>query len=176
MNTSSVVTSLFKYKAWANDQILAAMKKFDEKVHGTERHNALRILNHTYVVDRIFAANLQRLNHEYTATNTVDTPTLEQLAAGVAASDRWYVEYVGNLGPSELSESIDFTFTDGAPGRMSREEMLMHVVLHGGYHRGGIGRIMAPLSISPPRDVFTGYLHVAEPAARRRVENAEKSL
>ncbi len=169
MSASSVVTSLFKYKAWANEQILAAMKQFDAKLHATERHNAIRILNHTYVVDRIFAANLQRLSHEYTATNTADTPTLDELAAGVKASDQWYVEYVGKLDSRELGESIDFTFTDGAPGRMAREEMLMHVVLHGGYHRGAIGRIMAQLSMSTPRDVFTGYLHGAEPAARRRL-------
>ena len=58
-------------------------------------------------------------------------------------------------------ESIEFTFTDGALGRMSREEMLTHVVIHGAYHRGAIGRIMAELSITPPRDVFTRYLHIS---------------
>jgi uncharacterized damage-inducible protein DinB len=39
VSASSVVTSLFKYKAWANEQILAAMKQFDAKLHATERHN-----------------------------------------------------------------------------------------------------------------------------------------
>jgi uncharacterized damage-inducible protein DinB len=168
VNASPLINTLFKYKAWANDQLLTAMRLFDAKVHETERHTAIRILNHTYVVDRIFASNLQRLRHEYTATNTADTPTLDQLDAAVRKSDQWYLEYVGNLDANERSESIDFTFTDGAPGRMSREEILMHVLLHGGYHRGAIGRIMVQVSISPPRDVFTGYVHGAEPAARRR--------
>ena len=79
------------------------------------------------------------------------------------------MDYVSKLNPENLGESIDFTFTDGAPGRMSREEMLSHVVLHGGYHRGAVGRLMAQLSIAPPRDVFTGFLHLSEPTARRRV-------
>jgi uncharacterized damage-inducible protein DinB len=169
VNASPLIATLFKYKAWANDEILTTMKLLDEKAHPDDRHTAIRILNHTYVVDRIFAAHLQRLEHGYVATNTADTPTLEQLESAVKKSDQWYLEYVSKLEPSALSESIDFAFTDGALGRMSREEMLAHVALHGGYHRGAIGRILAQLSITPPRDVFTGFLHIAEPATRRRV-------
>jgi uncharacterized damage-inducible protein DinB len=169
MSASPLIATLFKYKAWANDEILTRMKLLDEKAHPDERHAAIRILNHTYVVDRIFAGNLQRLEHGYAATNTADTPTLEQLELAVKESDQWYLQYVSTLQPSALGENIDFTFTDGAPGLMSREEMLAHVVLHGGYHRGAIGRILAQLSIAPPRDVFTGFLHVAEPSTRRRV-------
>jgi uncharacterized damage-inducible protein DinB len=169
MSASTLLTSLFKYKAWANDEILTKMKLIEPKAQAAERHNAIRILNHTYVVDRIFAANLQRLKHEYAATNTTDTPTLEQLESAVKKSDAWYVDYVSKLSQEDLSESFDFTFTDGALGRMSREEMLSHVVLHGGYHRGAIGRILTQLSIAPGRDVFTGFLHLSEPSARRRV-------
>jgi uncharacterized damage-inducible protein DinB len=169
VNALTLIGSMINYKALANDEILTTMKQLDERAHPDERHTAIRILNHTYVVDRIFAGNLQRLEHGYMATNTTDTPTLERLESAVKKSDQWYLDYVLNLEPSKLSESIDFKFTDGTLGRMSREEMLAHVVLHGGYHRGAIGRILAQLSIAPPRDVFTGFLHVAEPAARRRV-------
>jgi uncharacterized damage-inducible protein DinB len=169
LSAFTLITTLFRYKAWANDEILTTMKRFEHELEAAERHTAIRILNHTYVVDRIFAANLQRLKHEYAATNTIDTPTLEQLFSAVKESDQWYVDYVSKLRPDDLNESIDFTFTDGALGRMSREEMLSHVVLHGGYHRGAIGRILAQLSITPPRDVFTGFLHISEATARRRV-------
>ena len=41
-----------------------------------------------------------------------------------------------------LREVIEFTFTDGDAGRMSREEMLLHVVSHGAYHRGNIGQVL----------------------------------
>lgn len=168
MSASTLLTSLFKYKAWANSEILIKMKLIAPETQATERQNAIRILNHTYVVDRIFAANLQRLKHQFTTTNTSDTPTLEQLDSSIKESDAWYVDYVSKLSPEQLTESIDFTFTDGALGRMSREEMLSHVVLHGGYHRGAIGRIMTQLSMAPGRDVFTGFLHLSEATTRRR--------
>lgn len=78
------------------------------------------------------------------------------------------MDFVSKLAPGELSQIIDFTFTDGAAGRMSREEILTHVVLHGGYYRRVIGRTMAQLAITLRRDVFTGFLHSAVSAARRR--------
>ena len=53
---------------------------------------------------------------------------------------------------------------------MSREEMLAHVITHGNYYRGAIGRIMAQLSLASPRDIFTAYLHKSEPARRERTE------
>jgi uncharacterized damage-inducible protein DinB len=169
VSEAQLIKTMFQYKAWANAELLTTMMQFDEQVHATERETALRILNHTYTVDRIFAANLTGRPHEYTATNTTDTPTLEQLSGAIKTSDEWYIDYIRGLTPAALGEIVDFTFTDGDPGRMSRAEMLTHLVLHGGYHRGAVGRIMAELSITPPRDVFTGYLHKAEPEARRRL-------
>jgi uncharacterized damage-inducible protein DinB len=93
---------------------------------------------------------------------------LEQLESAIKTSDVWYIDYVSKLTPETLTESIDFAFTDGALGRMSREEMLSHVVLHGGYHRGAIGHILSQLSIPPGRDVFTGFFHLSEATTRRR--------
>ena len=93
---------------------------------------------------------------------------LSELGAAVAESDRWYVDYVRDLPPGHLSESLSFTFTDGAAGRMSREEMLAHVITHGSYHRGAVGRIMAQVSVPPPRDIYTVYLHTSEPERRGR--------
>lgn len=161
-------TRLFKYKSWANDELLTALEKLDPTACPSEMHAAIRVFNHTYVVDRIFAAHLSVGSHPYTDTNTTETPSLQTLRKAVTESDQWYVDYVERMTPALLSESVSFTFTDGGHGRMTREEMLIHVVTHGGYHRGAIGRILAQLSIAPPRDVFTGYLHQSEPSRRER--------
>jgi uncharacterized damage-inducible protein DinB len=163
---SPLLASLFKYKAWANEELFVCLKAMDE-AQRAERHAAIRILNHVYVVDRIFEANLQDRRHGHTATNTPETPTLQSLWESVQSTDRWYCEYISTLGRDALGEQIEFTFVDGDRGRMSREDMLAHVVTHGGYHRGAVGRILAQVSIAPPRDIFTRYLHIAEPKRRR---------
>jgi uncharacterized damage-inducible protein DinB len=166
MSSSTLLLSLFKYKTWANEELFAEVGKMDPLAHQAERHAAIRILNHVYVVDRIFAAHLCGATHSYPATNTPDTPTLEELQAKVVRSDSWYMEKIAQSTPGQLAEKLSFTFTDGSLARMSREEMFAHVVTHGGYHRGAVGRILSQLSMAPPRDIFSGYLHQAEPARR----------
>ena len=168
MSASTLLSSLFQFKAWADEELLATLQSVDATVHEGERHAAIRILNHIHVVDRIFAANLQKLPHPYTETNTPETPAPELLRVAVRETDLWYQGYVATMSQEELDEDIEFTFTDGALGRMSREEMLAHVVTHGGYHRGAVGRIMAQLAIAPPRELLTAFLHKAEPARRLR--------
>jgi uncharacterized damage-inducible protein DinB len=65
-----------------------------------------------------------------------------------------------------LDESIDFAFTDGDRGRMTRAEMLAHVITHSGYHRGEIGRLLPETNAVGARDIFTGYLHRSDPSRR----------
>ena len=168
MNTSTLFSSLFAYKAWANQELFAAVMTLDETTQQAERHAATRILNHIATVDRIFVANLQGATHDFTATNTADTPSLADLRDAVQATDAWYQAYVETIAPAALDETIEFVFTDGQLAHMSRAEMLMHVITHGGYHRGAVGRVLVQLSVKPPRDTLTVFLHSTEPSRRER--------
>ena len=157
---------LFRFKVWANDELLTALARLGGASPITNL--AIKALSHTYVVDRIFAAHLRRKPHSYTSANSSELPTLADLSAAIRASDLEYVDYVTALPRDQLTERIDFTFTDGAPGCMSREEMLMHVITHGIGHRGQVSAVMLLNSQSPAADGFTTYLHTAEASTRRR--------
>jgi uncharacterized damage-inducible protein DinB len=157
--------NLFRYKAWANDELLNALAKLGGESPVTKL--AVKALSHTYVVDQIFAAHLKGRKHGFTSANLSEMPTLETLSADLRTSDRDYVEYVSRLHPDQLPGQIDFTFTDGAPGSMSREEMLMHVITHGVGHRGQVSALMLLNSLTPAKDGFTTYLHEAEGLMRR---------
>jgi uncharacterized damage-inducible protein DinB len=141
-NMHDTLQRLFRYKAWANDELLTALAKLGAGAPTTRL--AIKALSHSYVVDRIFAAHLRRKGHAYTSANLSEMPTLGDLSAQIRISDREYV---------------DFTFTDGAAGCMSREEMLMHVITHGVGHRGQISAVMLLNSLTPVKDGFTTYLH-----------------
>jgi uncharacterized damage-inducible protein DinB len=168
MSTKNLLLSQFKYKAWANAALFAEMQELNDATHPAERLAAVRLLNHIYVVDQIFAAHLTGVAHGYTATNTDETPALETLHFAASETDQWYVDYVTDVSEAALAESVEFTFTDGLTGRMSREEMLAHVAAHGAYHRGGVGRYMAAAGVPPPRDLYTIFLHTSEPQRRER--------
>lgn len=157
---------LFEFKAWSNRTLFAALQELDADVHAEALHNMMRTLNHIYVVDRIFCAHLQGALHGYTATNTDETPTLEELQFDVAETDAWYCDYVCALGGGQYTDSVAFTFTDGDAGCMSREEMLLHVITHGSYHRGNVGQMLKALGVAPPRELYTKFLHEREPQRR----------
>jgi uncharacterized damage-inducible protein DinB len=165
-STPSALQSLFGYKAWANDDLLTTLAGVDALAHPTVVHTALRVLNHTHVVDCIFKGHLTGTPHGYKATNTQDTPSLPALGAAMREVDAWYVAYVARLSAASLQERIRFTFTDGDAGLMTREEILLHVIAHGGYHRGQAGQALRGASVAPPRDLYTRFLHASEPARR----------
>lgn len=157
---------LFRFKAWANEELLTALATLDGASPIIE--SAIKALNHSYVVDRIFAAHLRRKTHGYTSTNPSELPTLADLSADIRKSDREYIDFTSALDGDQLPERIDFTFTDGTPGRMSREEMLMHVITHGVGHRGQISAVMLLNATRPSKDGLATYLHEAEPSTRGR--------
>ena len=163
--SSATLRSLFGHKSWANRELFAKLAELPSE-QAEPLHTCIRTLNHIYVVDRIFRAHLSAEPRPFDATNTKSTPTLAQLQSEVTATDTWYEQYVAGLSPAKLAEVIDFQFTDGDNGRMSREEILLHVITHGGYHRGNVGQVLKSISVAPPRDLYTKFLHQSEPARR----------
>jgi uncharacterized damage-inducible protein DinB len=163
---------LFRYKAWANDKLLTDLA--GQASTSSITPLAVKALSHTYVVDRIFAAHLRRRQHAYSCANLREMPTLQDLSAELRASDQEYIDYVSILSDGQLAEQIDFSFTDGALGRMTREEMLLHVVTHGVGHRGQISAVMLLNSAAPAKDGFTTYLHEAEAELRRRADSLRR--
>ena len=158
----SWLQSLFRQKAAINKEFFGVL----DTVAVGDRHDAIRVMNHIHIVDRIFASHLRGEPHGFSATNTPETPPLDVLRSAVRETDHWFVEQAGALTPAQCAETVAFTFTDGQRGRMTREEMLAHVITHGSYHRGEVGQMLKRLSVAPPRDLFTAYLHRAEPQRR----------
>jgi len=165
---TEMLSTLYGYQAWANNDLLGRVALLDPKVQAAELHAALRLISHYHVVARIFASHLSGRKHRYTSDNTTETPTLGDLHAAVSATDRWYEYYVRKVSSKDLSQTVAFTFTDGDEGCMTRHEMLLHVALHSAIHRGEVCRILSQSSITPPWDTLAVYLHQAEPFRRRQ--------
>lgn len=165
---STLLQTLYGYHAWANIDLFNKLESVDPGKHAKELQTARRLISHYYVVSRIFAGHLQGVPHGFTSDNLEEAPALDALRNAVQSSDQWYLDYLRTASPAALSEAVAFTFTDGDKGYMTREEMLIHVALHGGYHRGEIGRVLWQLSITPPWDTFAVYLHQVEPVRRQQ--------
>lgn len=82
------------------------------------------------------------------------------------AANQWLQTYAGSLTASQLKENISFTFVDGKRGRLSREEVIFHLINHGTYHRGAIGHALDLAVGTRPADTYNVFIHAAEPERR----------
>lgn len=159
--------SQFLYKRWSNSEILNLLKQIDSERYPDQKTTAVRLLNHTLVVDKIFIAHIQGEMHSFVSTNTDETPSLDDLCDSINQVDTWLIDYVSNVQPPELEREIQFIFTDGDAGRMSISEILNHLIIHGSYHRGNVGMILTDCGLDRPRDTFPKFLHHYEPSRRQ---------
>ncbi|MET3132330.1 putative damage-inducible protein DinB [Oxalobacteraceae bacterium GrIS 1.11] len=169
---NGILVSLFKYKAWANVELHAALEKYDAQQHPDEFQTMLHTLDHVNLVDRIFKGHLFGMSRQlFKTTSSEKTPNLSELREIVSATDNWYLEFVSDISAERLRQRLQFTFTDGDKGAMSCEEMLLHVITHGAYHRGSVGQVLEGMGIDSPPDSLTKFLHRHEPARRLRTGN-----
>ncbi|EOV9018305.1 DinB family protein [Cronobacter muytjensii] len=157
MDRDTLVT-LLEYKRWADAGTLASVRAVDETAHPEKRRLMQRLMNHIYVVDRIFQANLTGQAHGYTALNTPQTPSVEALETNLRESTNGYIALVGAMSEADFAKTIRFQFTDGGPGEMKAIDMFTHMLFHGTYHRGAVGWLVAECGGSAFKDVMTIFL------------------
>src|SRR5262249_1144789 len=121
----------------------------------------VRILDHIHVVDRIFQHHLQGLPHAFRAPRSQETQDIRALAKAASDVNDWYVSYVGNLRDAEFDQPVNFVFSSGTRAWMTRGELILHVCLHGTYHRGNAGIVLQKKGISPNDDRMTDFLEMA---------------
>jgi uncharacterized damage-inducible protein DinB len=88
-------------------------------------------------------------------------PELRALADSAREVDDWYAAYLRGLTESDFEQVLDFVFTSGKPARMTRGEIILHVCLHGTYHRGNAGALLQLRGLTPSRDAITDFLEEA---------------
>lgn len=171
MNVRTART-LTRYNQWANEVIFQAVAKLPEGEATRDRQslfkNMVHTLNHNYVIDCIFQAHLQAREHGYTARNTPSHPPLDELWRAQQDLDRWYVEWSDALTDTALDEMLAFDFVGGGEGRMTRGEILLHLVNHTSYHRGFVGEMMYKVPVRAPTTDLTVFLRDARPQLDQR--------
>jgi uncharacterized damage-inducible protein DinB len=152
---------LIALKQWADRALYDVVSQNFDRLTNEDASIMLRILDHINVVDRIFQHQLQGLPHTFQAPRSAEMPELRVLADSAREVDDWYASYVGSLAENDFEESVDFIFTSGKPARMRRGEIILHVCLHGTYHRGNAGAVLQLRGITPSRDAITDFLEDA---------------
>ena len=158
--TSQPYSPLVSYKRWADRGLYDVVGRNLDRLPKEDAAIMLRILDHIHAVDIIFQHHLQGLPHTFRAARSEEMPDFAALARSTREIDNWYASYVDGLAENEFEQSVDFAFTNGTPARMRRGEIILHVCLHGTYHRGNAGIVLQKNGIAPNDDRMTDFLAV----------------
>lgn len=159
--TRKTYAQLIDMKRWADRGLYDAVGQNFDRLSKEEAFIMLRILDHIHAVDRIFQHHLLGLSHTFLAARSEEMPELGALADSASDVDDWYASYVGGLSEADFEQPVDFVFTSGKPARMRRGEIILHVCLHGTYHRGNAGAVLQLKGLTPSRDAITDFLEDA---------------
>jgi uncharacterized damage-inducible protein DinB len=159
--------TLARYNAWANKLTFDAVAGLPEgeavKPRQSLFRNMVHMLNHNYVIDRIFQAHLEGREHGYAARNTPDHPSLGELWRAQQEVDAWYVRAYDAMSDAELEGVVRFTFVGGGQGAMTRGEILLHITNHTSYHRGFVADFFYQVPARPPTTDLPVFLRDAPP-------------
>jgi uncharacterized damage-inducible protein DinB len=151
--------SLFRHKAWCNRGLIEALRAAPADVDRRQMAVVLLTLDHTSIVDQLFKARLAgEAEPGFEDVVARRLPDLDELAATMAATDAWFIGYVGRVSPADLETVVEFTFvSDGDEGRMTKGQMLAHLVTHSASHRGAIGKMLEGLNVPGAADMVTTF-------------------
>ena len=156
----------FKYKQWSDQRLADAAMKIDKASFPHAIAFIRQQLNHMVRVEELFQARLTGGPVPHLSTNTEMVPEFDALMQRVHASNHWYMRYAESLEDCRYQEPVSFEFVDGRNGKMTRQEILFHVINHGTYHRGAMGHCLDLAGVPHPADTFTVFIHTAEPMRR----------
>ena len=138
---------LFAYDDWANRETLESLKRT-----GNPPPRSLRYLGHILAAEWLW---LERLGQPKKAPAVWPETSLDQCEAQLADLRGTWQHYLGALTPETLAEPITYTNTKGEAWSNTIEDVLLHVVMHSGYHRG---QIAADLRASGHTPAYTDYI------------------
>jgi uncharacterized damage-inducible protein DinB len=148
MESLDQLNRLLAYDEWANRAYLGALSALE-----SPPELAVRFMGHIIGAEQLW---LSRLAHEEARVEV--WPTIDRSAWGKALDElsAMWRRYEAGLTEDRLSERISYTNSKGEPWTSTTGDILMHVVIHAGYHRGQIALELRRAGVTPP---YTDFIH-----------------
>lgn len=159
MNTyNSILAQLMTHKKWVDMSLYEILYTSVYQDRPDLVKKTLYWLNHIHIVDQIFKSHMLGEPSYFSSTESNSFAPLPELHKAVETLDQWLIDYAQTLNEEAANEVVNFIFTDGDNGSMSRMQMLMHLSSHGLYHIGVTTQELANQDLPVPPLLFTTYL------------------
>jgi uncharacterized damage-inducible protein DinB len=161
---------LFDHLAWADANARDAVKAMSAS--SAEAKRATQLFAHVAAAEHVWLARLKQRPQEYPVWPDLDLAAGAALAARTAAELR---QYVDSLGPDDHEREVDYTNSAGRRFRDRVDDILLHVAMHGAYHRGQIALVTRLGGGEPASTDYIAFVRGAPAATRTSPPAAGKS-
>lgn len=155
------IESLFAHLAWADERALLAL----ETSHG-EPPRALELFNHVLGAEAEWLARLEQRPCDIAIWPSLD---LGQCRATAARNREQYAAYLSHRSPNDLDRRVPYRNSRGAEFESRVEDMLIHVAMHGSYHRGQVALLIRDAGAEPNASDYIAFVR-GVPAATRSAQ------
>ena len=166
--TKETIARLFAHVRWADERVLDGLAGLDATPGPREA-----LARPTELFAHVLAAEIVWLDRiEGGAPSVAVWPRtdLEGCRELAATARRRYAKLVDGLSPERLRESIAYRNSAGDAFESTVEEILLHVALHGAYHRGQIALDLRTSGLEPSPTDFIAFARGAPAATRTDAE------
>lgn len=130
----------FAHLAWADERVLAAL------ADGTAPSAAVAEYAHLLAAEAVWLARLQQREPQLAVWPALSPDELRRLATTTHAG---YQTYLDGLEPALLAARVRYRNSAGQPFDTEVGDILLHVVLHGQYHRGKVNLLLRQAGMTP---------------------------
>jgi len=138
----------FTYDEWANREVLSGLKAGPRP-----SVRPRQLLAHILSAERLW---LERIRTQPQSLPVWPDFTLDQCGEQIADLARLWREFLGQISPTGLSETVVYKNSKGEPWTSTVEDILTHVVLHSAYHRG---QIASQVRAGGEQPAYTDFVH-----------------
>lgn len=153
------VRALFRHMWWADDHVLTSLMAADPRPR-----RAVELYAHVVGAEHVW---LDRVEGRSTGVPVWPDPDVDACAKLTATARQRYEEMLGTLGDAELDRTIHYANSAGKEFDTRLEDILLHVALHGAYHRGQVALVLRDAGAEPQPSDYIAFVR-GVPAATRR--------
>lgn len=155
---TDTLNRLFAHMAWADAQVLESFRA------SPPPPRALEIYAHILAAEHVWLTRLSQTKARHAVWPALDVAQCAELARENAAE---FKAYLGATSPTALASEIPYTNSAGQSFRSQVDDILIHVALHGTYHRGQVALLVRGAGTKPAPADYIGFVR-GVPAATRK--------
>jgi len=155
---TDLLKRLFAHLEWADAAVLDSFRA------SPPPPRALELYAHLLGAEHIWLARFRQTTPRHSVWPKLDIAQCAELARENAAQ---FKAYLDTADPAVLTTEMPYTNSAGQSFRTRVDDILLHVALHGSYHRGQVALLVREASVKPASTDYIAFVR-GVPAATRR--------